>query len=38
MFRNGMAGDTDGNIDGPVIDIPSVEWAYLVSLSRSEIR
>jgi hypothetical protein len=38
MPRKNHIGDTDGNTDSLDIGSPSVEWAYLVSITRSEIR
>ena len=38
MYWNKHEGNTDGKNYCPHIGSPSVEWAYLVSITRSEIR
>jgi len=38
MLWKSIAGYADGNTDSTDIGTPSVDWAHLVSISRSEIR
>jgi hypothetical protein len=38
MLWNKPEDNRDGKFDRPIIGSPSVEWVYLVSITRSEIR